>query len=46
MDFLAYSAQEPMQRLRKKFNNGEEIVKAVPERVSIQAAVEDIYYVE
>lgn len=46
MDFLEYSAQEPMQILRKKFNNGEQINKNIPTSVTVQAAMEDVCYVE
>ena len=46
MNFLKYSAQEPMQILRKKFNNGEQINKNIPTSVTVQAAMEDVCYVE
>ena len=46
MDFLEYSAQEPMLKLRKKFNNGEQINKDIPTSITVQEATEDVCYVE
>ena len=44
-EFLIYSAKEPMKTLRKKFNQGESVCKAVPRCVSQAAALVDISYV-
>lgn len=43
--FLIYSAEEPMKLLRKKFNQGESLYKAVPDSVSCVEASEDVSYV-
>lgn len=44
-EFLIYSANEPMKILRKKYNQGEDVYKAVPRYVSQAEALVDISYV-
>ena len=43
-EYLEYSAKEPMVRLRKLFNNGENIYQSVPETIAAEDAVSDILY--
>lgn len=42
--FLEYSAKDNMKELRKKFNNGETVVKETPEKITYKEALEDILY--
>ena len=44
--YLEYSAKEPMTMLRKKFNNGESLYKSTPAVLSVDAAKEDVSYVQ
>ncbi|MDY2629556.1 MAG: hypothetical protein SOW08_14785 [Lachnospiraceae bacterium] len=44
--FLAYSATEPMVVLRKRFNQGENLYKPVPEKIAVDKALEDVDYVQ
>lgn len=45
-EFLAYSATEPMVVLRKRFNQGENLYKPVPNEIAVDKALEDIDYVQ
>lgn len=42
--FLEYSAKENMKQLRRAFNNGENIGKQTPEKITYGEALEDILY--
>lgn len=44
--YLEYSAKEPMTILRRKFNNGESLYKSTPAALSVEAAREDVLYVQ
>lgn len=45
-DFLKYSACEPMTVLRKRFNQGENLYKPVPDAITADEALEDILYLQ
>lgn len=45
-EYLKYSAAEPMTVLRRKFNNGESLIKDVPIELSIDKARDDVLYVQ
>lgn len=45
-EYLEHSAKEPMTILRRKFNDGESLYKSTPEALSVDAAREDVLYVQ
>ncbi|MEG0963283.1 MAG: S41 family peptidase [Lachnospiraceae bacterium] len=45
-DFLIYSAKEPMEIVRRKFNQGENLYKESPNSVTFEEAFKDISYVQ
>ena len=46
LEYLEYSAKEPMALLRKKFNNGEDIYKTAPTTLMAQDASADVMYLK
>ena len=46
LEYLEYSAKEPMALLRKKFNNGEDIYKTAPTTLTAQDASADVMYLK
>ena len=46
LEYLEYSAKEPMALLRKKFNNGEDIYKTAPTTLTTQDASADVMYLK
>ena len=46
LEYLEYSAKEPMTLLRKKFNNGEDIYKISPTTLTAEDALADVMYLK
>lgn len=46
LEYLEYSAKEPMTLLRKKFNNGEDIYKTAPTTLTAEDASADVMYLK
>lgn len=46
LEYLEYSAKEPMMLLRKKFNNGEDIYKTSPKMLTAEDALADVMYLK
>lgn len=44
IDYLAYSANEPMVILRRKYNDGESLYKPTPAEITIDEALADVAY--